>query len=173
MPVVQPLRRMPSMSEQAMPQGPYDALVRPDGMVHRTLFTDPAIFDQEMVRIFGGTWVFLLHETEIPLANDFKCINVGRRPVIVTRTADGEIRALMNRCTHRGTTLCMESHGNAKRFQCAYHGWAFTTSGPSSSKGSTSSAVWKSASAASGSERPRTFSSSRTRTPTTCPTARR
>ena len=24
---------------------PYDALVRPDGMVHRTLFTDPAIFE--------------------------------------------------------------------------------------------------------------------------------
>ena len=129
MPFVQPLLRMPAQSENQMPLGSYDALVRPDGMVHRTLFTDPAIFDREMVRIFGGTWVFLLHETEIPLANDFKCINVGRRPVIVTRTAEGDIRALMNRCTHRGTTLCMESHGNAKRFQCAYHGWAFANTG--------------------------------------------
>lgn len=58
MPFVQPLRRMPAQSEHQMPQGSYDALVRPDGMVHRTLFTDPAIFDHEMVRIFGGTWVF-------------------------------------------------------------------------------------------------------------------
>src|SRR5690242_15818504 len=91
----------------------YDALVRPDGMVHRALFTDPAIFEQEMVKIFGGTWVFLLHETEIPHADDFKCVNIGRRPVIVTRTARGEIRALMNRCTHRGTMLCVEEQGNA------------------------------------------------------------
>ncbi len=109
--------------------GPYDALVRPDGMVHRTLFTDPAIFDQEMTRIFGGTWVFLVHESELPQANDFKCVNIGRRPVIVTRTDQGDIRALMNRCTHRGTTVCMEAHGNAKRFQCAYHGWTFSNTG--------------------------------------------
>jgi phenylpropionate dioxygenase-like ring-hydroxylating dioxygenase large terminal subunit len=107
----------------------YDALVRPDGRVHRTLFTDPALFEQEMVRIFGGTWVFLLHETEIPNVDDFKCVNVGRRPVIVTRIASGEIRALLNRCTHRGTTVCVEPCGNAKRFQCAYHGWTFGNTG--------------------------------------------
>ena len=86
----------------------YDALVRTDGMVHRSLFTDPAIFDREMVSVFGGTWVFLLHETEIPDADDFKCVNVGRRPVIVTRTAEGDIRALLNRCTHRGTMVCVD-----------------------------------------------------------------
>jgi phenylpropionate dioxygenase-like ring-hydroxylating dioxygenase large terminal subunit len=107
----------------------YDGLVRPDGMVHRTLFTDPAIFDHEMVRIFAGTWVFLLHETEIPNGDDFKCVNIGRRSVIVTRTAEGEVRALLNRCTHRGTTVCIEPCGNAKRFQCAYHGWTFANSG--------------------------------------------
>jgi phenylpropionate dioxygenase-like ring-hydroxylating dioxygenase large terminal subunit len=111
------------------PTSRFDPLVRPDGMVHRTLFTDPAIFDLEMVKIFGGTWVFLLHETEIPDANDFKCVNIGRRPVIVTRTANGEIRALMNRCTHRGTQVCVEAQGNAKRFQCAYHGWMFSNTG--------------------------------------------
>ena len=126
---VTPLRRE---SSRAAPTGideRYDTLVRPDGMVHRTLFTDPAIFEQEMVRIFGGTWVFLLHETEIAKPDDFKCITVGRRPVIVTRTATGEIRALLNRCTHRGTTVCMEAEGNAKRFQCAYHGWTFANTG--------------------------------------------
>lgn len=107
----------------------YDALVRPDGMVHRSLFTDPVIFDQEMLNIFGGTWVFLLHETEIPRRNDFKCVTVGRRPVIVTRTESGEIRALLNRCTHRGTTVCVLPHGNAQHFQCAYHGWTFSNTG--------------------------------------------
>ena len=129
MSVVQPLRRMPAPSPKTSGEGAYDGLVRPDGMVHRTLFTDPAIFELEMRKIFGGTWVFLLHETEIPQPDDFKCVTIGRRPVIVTRTANGEIRALMNRCSHRGTTLCMEAQGNTKRFQCAYHGWTFSNTG--------------------------------------------
>jgi phenylpropionate dioxygenase-like ring-hydroxylating dioxygenase large terminal subunit len=107
----------------------YDSLVRPDGMVHRTVFTDPAIFDMEMKKVFGGTWVFLVHETEIPKADDFKCINIGRRPVIVCRTASGELRALLNRCTHRGTAVCAEAQGNADRFQCPYHGWVFANTG--------------------------------------------
>jgi phenylpropionate dioxygenase-like ring-hydroxylating dioxygenase large terminal subunit len=126
---------VPQRRDEARPavvratDGRYDALVRPDGMVHRSLFTDPALFETEMVKIFGGTWVFLLHETEIPRVDDFKLVTVGRRSVIVTRTATGEIRALLNRCTHRGTTVCVEPCGNAKRFQCAYHGWTFGNTG--------------------------------------------
>jgi len=123
------LKRLPRPMPSDGQASRYDAMVRPDGMVHRTLFTDPAIFEKEMLNIFGGTWVFLLHETEIPNVNDFKCVNIGRRPVIVTRDADGEIRGLMNRRTHRGTVICVDSHGNAKRFQCAYHGWTFSNAG--------------------------------------------
>ena len=126
---IEPLKRELRAAPDIATDNRYNALVRPDGMVHRTLFTDPAIFDQEMVKVFGGTWVFLAHETEIPNPNDFKCVNIGRRPVIVTRTESGEIRALMNRCTHRGTTICMEQKGNAKKFQCAYHGWMFGNTG--------------------------------------------
>lgn len=109
--------------------GRYDALVRPDGRVHRSLFTDPAIFEEEMVKVFGGTWVFLLHETEIPNPHDFKRISIGRRPVIVTRDADGAVHALMNRCSHRGAMVEIAEHGNTKRFRCPYHGWAFDNRG--------------------------------------------
>ena len=98
-------------------------------MVHRALFTDPDIFEQEMSKIFGGTWVFLLHESEIPNPNDFKAVTVGRRPVLVTRSSDGSIHALLNRCTHRGSLVCEKANGNAKRFQCPYHGWTFANNG--------------------------------------------
>ncbi|CAN5471667.1 aromatic ring-hydroxylating dioxygenase subunit alpha [soil metagenome] len=109
--------------------GKYDSLVRPDGLVHRTLFTDPAIFQEEMTKIFGGTWVFLLHETEIPNPDDFKSITVGLRPVIVTRDSEGNIHALMNRCSHRGAMVNAEEKGNTKRFRCPYHGWNFNNNG--------------------------------------------
>jgi hypothetical protein len=60
--------------------GRYDHLVRPEGLVHRSVYCDPQIFAEEMVQVFGASWVFLLHETEIPEQNDFKTITVGRRP---------------------------------------------------------------------------------------------
>ena len=56
-------------------------------------------------------------------------IDAGQYSYLKLRTASGEIRALMNRCTHRGTTVCVEPQGNAKRFQCAYHGWMFSNTG--------------------------------------------
>ena len=109
-------------------RGQYDHLVRPDGLVHRSLFTDPTLFEVEMVKIFGAEWVFLLHEAEIPEPNDFKTITVGLRPVIVVRNEDGDIAALLNRCPHRGSVVCIEERSNQARFQCPYHGWTFTSS---------------------------------------------
>ena len=36
----------------------WDHLVQ-EGRVHRSLYTDPAIFAEEMIKVFGGTWVYL------------------------------------------------------------------------------------------------------------------
>src|SRR6202167_2419565 len=96
---------------------------------HRLIYTDPAIFEAEMTHIFGGTWTYLAHESEIPDVNDFITRNLGLRPLIVVRDAEGKIRALYNRCTHRGTTLCRFDKGNSKSFQCPYHGWNFLNTG--------------------------------------------
>ena len=111
------------------PPGPYDALVLPDGRVHRSIYTDPRIFEEEMVKIFGASWVFLLHESEIPRPNDFKTLTVGRRPTIVSRTSEGRIVAMLNRCTHRGSPVVLAPSGNSRRFSCPYHGWTFENDG--------------------------------------------
>jgi phenylpropionate dioxygenase-like ring-hydroxylating dioxygenase large terminal subunit len=109
--------------------GKYDHLVRPDGLVHRSIYTDPEIFKEEMTKVFGGIWVFLCHEAELPKPYDFKLITVGRRPTIVTRSAEGKIVAVLNRCSHRGSPVCLTERGNAKRFSCPYHGWTFENTG--------------------------------------------
>jgi phenylpropionate dioxygenase-like ring-hydroxylating dioxygenase large terminal subunit len=54
---------------------------------------------------------------------------MGREQVIVTRDAQQRVQVLMNRCTHRGTTLCQTPRGHVKNFACPYHGWAFETDG--------------------------------------------
>src|SRR3954467_9562486 len=94
------------------PHFEWDHLVQ-EHRVHRTIYTDPAIFDAEMTHIFGGTWVYLAHESQVPNVNDYITAKLGTRPIIVTRSSDGKIRALYNRCSHRGTTLCRWEKGNA------------------------------------------------------------
>ena len=92
----------------------WDYLVQED-RVHGLLYTDPAIFEAEMTHIFGGTWVYLAHESQIPERNDFITAKLGLRPLILLRDNEGKIRALFNRCTHRGTTLCRLEKGNSAR----------------------------------------------------------
>lgn len=106
----------------------WDGLIRED-RVHRALYTDPAIFDEEMLKIFGGTWVYLGHESEVPKPNDFKTAYLGRRPIIITRNGRGRLGAVFNRCAHRGATVCRTERGSAKIFTCPYHGWTYRNSG--------------------------------------------
>lgn len=106
----------------------WDALVEEE-RAHRLIYVDPEIFRLEMTHIFGGTWTYIAHESEIPRENDFVTRKLGLRPVIVVRDGEGKARVLFNRCTHRGTTLCRLERGNARTFQCPYHGWNFSNTG--------------------------------------------
>lgn len=107
---------------------PWRQLVRED-RVHRSLYTTPAVFDEEMRRIFGQTWVYLAHTSQLPETDSFVTARLGQRPIIVTRDRKNVIHALFNRCAHRGATVCREDSGVAKSFQCPYHGWTFRNNG--------------------------------------------
>ncbi|MFE4969910.1 Rieske 2Fe-2S domain-containing protein [Streptomyces sp. NPDC056660] len=94
-----------------------------------TLYTDPALFEREMDRIFHRTWVWVAHESEIAKAGDFKTAWIGRRPVIVTRDRRGGINVLLNRCRHRGASVCETPKGNGNGFTCPYHAWSYGLDG--------------------------------------------
>ena len=106
----------------------WDELIQED-RVHRLIYTDPAIFEMELTNIWGAVWVYLGHESQIPGPDDFITTRLGLRPIILIRDAAGTIRALFNRCTHRGTTLCRKERGNAHMFTCPYHGWSYLSTG--------------------------------------------
>ena len=101
----------------------------PEGRVHRRVYTDPAIFDAEMDRIYGNAWLFVAHESHIAEPGQYVTAHIGDRPMIVARHTDGEIYVFANRCTHRGMKVCGARRGSKKRFVCPYHGWAFATDG--------------------------------------------
>ncbi|MGP4043927.1 aromatic ring-hydroxylating oxygenase subunit alpha [Streptomyces sp. 2A115] len=93
------------------------------------MYTDPEIFEQEMTKIFEGTWVWVAHDSELPKAGSFKSTYVGRQPVIVTRDRKGNINTLLNRCRHRGASICERKQGNANGFTCPYHAWSYGLDG--------------------------------------------
>ena len=74
-------------------EGRYGHLFRP-GYVHRDLYASPELFAAEMRHLFGSTWVYMGHESEIPQPNDFVMRTVGRRPVILCRKEDGGFSVL-------------------------------------------------------------------------------
>ncbi|MBV8226880.1 MAG: aromatic ring-hydroxylating dioxygenase subunit alpha, partial [Verrucomicrobia bacterium] len=62
----------------------YESLVKKD-RVHISLYTNPAIFTEEMDKIFHRGWVYVGHRGEIPNPGDFRLKRIGRQPVIMVR----------------------------------------------------------------------------------------
>ncbi len=105
-----------------------DALVR-EGRAHSAIYTDPGIFELELKRIFGRSWLFIGHVSEVPAAGDYRMRKMGRASVLLVRGEDGRVRVLMNRCRHRGSQVCESESGNSKMFRCWFHGWTYENTG--------------------------------------------
>jgi len=99
------------------------------GAVHRNIYLDPDLYRQEMKDIFEQTWVYIGHESEIANAGDFKTTTIGTSPIILCRDEDGKVHVLMNRCRHRGATVCQDDAGNTNAFRCEYHAWVYGIDG--------------------------------------------
>jgi len=97
--------------------------------VHRAIYTDPEIFDLEIKNIFGKTWNFVGHESQVPNPGDYLTTQIAGQPVVVVRQKDGSIQVIHNRCGHRAALVVTAKTGNAKNFNCIYHGWCFDLNG--------------------------------------------
>ena len=105
-------------------------MITDDWRIYGGVYTDREVFRREQRAVFHGPWLYVGHESEIAQPGDYKTTFAGVQPVIVTRGADdGEIRVLLNRCRHRGASVCQDESGNANYFRCPYHGWTYRNSG--------------------------------------------
>src|SRR5215204_4776308 len=82
----------------------------------------------ERDRLFRERPIFMGLSTRLPKAGDYLTEDVAGMPVLMTRGADGEVRAFANICRHRGAPVA-QGCGNARAFVCPYHGWTYDSAG--------------------------------------------
>jgi Rieske 2Fe-2S family protein len=111
---------------------PIDRLVaghRPGHGLARPFYHDPDVFERDMDRVFRRHWHCLAHASVIPNPGDFELFKLGDEQIILTRSADGQVHALVNVCRHRGAEVCTKPKGNARVFVCPYHAWTYANDG--------------------------------------------
>src|SRR5260370_1620318 len=116
------------MATMLSTQTDYNDLVQDDRVSGRVYY-DPAVFEEELEKIWYRDWIYVAHESEIPEPGDYVTRRIGLQPVIVSRDEDRAVHLLLNRCMHRGNTVCQSERGNAHAFRCAYHGWTYDNRG--------------------------------------------
>jgi p-cumate 2,3-dioxygenase alpha subunit len=116
-------------AEEARSSWIQDDLKRGVFRVNRATMTSEAVFALERTRIFDRAWVYVGHDSEVTEPGDYRRRTVAGRPLILVRGSDGQVRVLLNTCTHRGALVCRSDDGNSKTFQCFYHAWTFGNDG--------------------------------------------
>src|SRR5262245_36434785 len=65
-------------------------------------YTDPDVLRRESERIFARTWQYVGRTDQVADNGAYFTSTAGEIPVVVTRARDGQLRAFLNVCRHRG-----------------------------------------------------------------------
>lgn len=101
----------------------------PGHALAQPFYTDPRVFTHDMERVFFRYWLYVGHASQIPRAGDYFLYTIAGESLVITRGADGSVHALANVCRHRGSRVCTQPRGHAKRLTCPYHHWTYGSDG--------------------------------------------
>jgi Rieske 2Fe-2S family protein len=92
-------------------------------------YSDPEIFRRDLDRMVLRHWLCAGHVSTVPNVGDFFLMEIANESAIIVRGEDGELRALVNVCRHRGSRVCRERSGNTRVLICPYHAWTYGIDG--------------------------------------------
>ena len=92
-------------------------------------YASPERFERERGMLFRRKPVVAARSEELPEPRSFIAREFMGLPLLLTRDDEGQVRALLNVCRHRGAMVEREASGCKRIFTCPYHGWSFTNDG--------------------------------------------
>ncbi len=92
-------------------------------------YHSPALFELERGLMLSH-WQLAGHECDIPNAGDWLAFDMLGERAILMRGADGQVRAFMNLCRHRGARVVDGDRGQCRgAIVCPFHGWVYNLDG--------------------------------------------
>ena len=93
-------------------------------------YLEPAVFAHENKALFSNLPVPVAVSQDLPKAGSYMGVEVAGVPVILTRNREGEVQALLNTCSHRGTRLVGNGEcAEGMKLSCPYHAWTYNLDG--------------------------------------------
>jgi carnitine monooxygenase subunit len=91
-------------------------------------YSDLEILRLENERIFNRSWQYAGPVEQAGEPGSYFVCRAGATPIVVVRDREGELRAFVNVCRHRGHEV---AHGCGRRetLQCPYHAWTYDLDG--------------------------------------------
>ncbi len=97
--------------------------------LEQAFYKDPEIYQTELSQIFSKHWLYAGHTSQIPNTGNYVTFEVGTESIIIVRAANGDIKAHINVCRHRGSRICLEPSGKTNMLTCPYHAWSYNLEG--------------------------------------------
>ena len=91
-------------------------------------YVSPEILASEQERIFRQAWTYACPAEWVADPGAYVACNAGDVPLVVVRGRDGELRAFVNVCRHRGSVIA-DGRGQRETLQCPYHAWTYDLDG--------------------------------------------
>ncbi|HEY3962017.1 MAG TPA: Rieske (2Fe-2S) protein, partial [Gaiellaceae bacterium] len=91
-------------------------------------YSDGAQLRRERAQIFARAWQYGGRAEQIAAPGSYLATEAGGIPILVVRDQQGELRAFLNVCRHRGAVLT-DGCGTRETIQCHYHAWTYDLDG--------------------------------------------
>ena len=93
-----------------------------------TWYTDEEQLGRERELVFASAWQYVGPAGLVAEPGSYAAAQAAHVPVVLVRDGQGELRAFLNVCRHRGHPVA-EGAGRRSTLQCRYHGWTYGLDG--------------------------------------------
>jgi phenylpropionate dioxygenase-like ring-hydroxylating dioxygenase large terminal subunit len=91
-------------------------------------YTSRAHYEKELAALFDDYPLVFCLSGALPRPGTYWTVDICGTPVLLTRDAQGQVRAMANVCRHRGVRV-VDGAGEARRLTCPFHAWVYDLEG--------------------------------------------